>query len=806
MADRQILYRLRAALQGGKVAVANEVELIGAYAGLLNGVSDIGTGFSRIDGTGIGSAIFTFSGNYSAQSSNISEWFGSRQQTRLRCISNAGFVPVTFTLPGTSDLNTAFDTLVTNGLPGVIRFVIEYTGGSSTFLRIVPRAAPSPQIGGATSIVVRSGIAATVEVTRTSGTISDYVFQSIGGISDVSGSTLEAIKLINPTRDNWDASPTGVLPTQVVKGNAYKVVNAPADGSGRFGEVMQNGDWVVWEGETFTSWSATPHQWFVLPAHEVRRISALEQDFLTDIQITPQGTRNSVTRGADYADNAGEIRLKIYMPPETYDAADLNINGDIDEYVNASNIHGKLAIRLAGTQSSLSAVLPTLYVYSEDSNGNFTRLGNLATDFVHQGDFGTESDYLSVEDVLYTAGDTIRIYLGSVIDRYNNPNLDIFEINLSDALQSKVNQREAWASIAEVLFSGATVRDIHLADRIAYDTGYSRGIDWRDMANSTTINANRYIDDALTISANNAAFTINGFGVLDKRLCLVQLQRNDAQTGDGALVELGLGTPFVRVNTSNEIQVNTTPGSGSENWESFNAGSLTNPTIGTGINYLVFELLPLSAANSFEVVAALYDGTTYTQLNNIDFTISGSVTGDDMGFSRSSIQRGQLLRFSAINSPGYLRHSQLQALLQQHVNDKWNFGFARLIEGSDVKEVVFSTELGLPLGSMIGNGLIPKAESVVYEATGTGTTSGELVSSVALPENYLDFKYIHVTEYDVSSLQWRHSEFPTSILAHVDANDNIRLQGNTVMSWASGTRTLAMNPSAQEIFRVSLKD
>ena len=437
MADRSILYRLRAALQGGFVAVANEIELLASLVGVATGSNNIETAIRRLDGTGVGSSIFRFTGNYAAQASNIDEWFGGRQLTRLRCTSNGGFVPATFTLPGTTALTTAFDQLSTNGLPEVLNFVIEYTGPANAFLSIVPRTG-GPTIQGATNIVVRSGVAAQVEITRTSGTISSYVFSSIGGISDTQGSPLDAIKLINPANAVWNASANGTLPsTGVIKGNAYRVANAPSDGSGRFGEVMQNGDYVVWSGESFTSWAATPPQWFVIPAHDVRRITGLEADFLTTLEITPESDRNTVVRGANYADTANEIRLKIYAQRSDYDAADLNTTGDIDEYTDPADQTGYLGIRLPGTLSTNTTILPTLYVYAEN-NGVFTRLLNLQNDFSHQGDFTTESDYLSNDTINYAANSTLRIYVGTLEDRYNSPDLDVTFSNLSADLQRRI--------------------------------------------------------------------------------------------------------------------------------------------------------------------------------------------------------------------------------------------------------------------------------------------------------------------------------------------------------------------------------
>lgn len=459
MADRSVLFRIRAALQGAFVAVADEVELLATHVGLISGVNNVGTALQRFDGTGIGAAIFRFTGAYSAQASNISEWFGGKQLVRLRC-TDSGTGPsvsgaVRFDLPGTSALNTAFDALVTAGLPEQITFIIEYTGPSDDFLQIFPRVSPSPQISGVSSIVVRTGVAATIEITRASSILSDYTFLSIGGVGNGGATTGDSVKLINPSVAVWNANTNGVLPTTgVVKGNAYRVANAPADGSGRFGEVMQDLDWVVWNGESFTSWSAEPHQWFVIPAHDVRRITALETEFLNDVAVSTQSDRNTILRGDNYADTAGEIRLKIYDEISDYSAADLNTTGDIDEYTDPADKTGHLAIRLTGTQASLASVLPTLYVFAEDS-GTFAYVASLGNDFIHEGDFVSESDYITRLPIAYGGGTFLRIYFGTPVDRYNLPNLDISESNLDALVQAKLNRTDGQGTIDDQRLSAA---------------------------------------------------------------------------------------------------------------------------------------------------------------------------------------------------------------------------------------------------------------------------------------------------------------------------------------------------------------
>lgn len=189
------------------------------------------------------------------------------------------------------------------------------------------------------------------------------------------------------------------------------------------------------------------------------------------------------------------------------------------------------------------------------------------------------------------------------------------------------------------------------------------------------------------------------------------------------------------------------------------------------------------------------------QLNDTDIRIpvplwSGIQVADDIGFK-------------TFVADHYFRHSEVAGLLQ-HRTERWAYGLARLQTinaGHSFTEAVDLAAGSTIGGSPIGPGTV-QAELVVYEATGKGTGAGELVSSVALPANYATYRYVHVTEYDVTNLQFRHAEFPTYILSAglVDTNDNVRLQGNTLLQWTAGTRTLAMNPVAQEILRVTLKD
>lgn len=218
----------------------------------------------------------------------------------------------------------------------------------------------------------------------------------------------------------------------------------------------------------------------------------------------------------------------------------------------------------------------------------------------------------------------------------------------------------------------------------------------------------------------------------------------------------------------------------------------------TGADELLLTFHPHVTHDGLTLVVpvARDDSAQVSQLNDVLITIP------TVGFDE--IEVPDTVEFRTFLPPGYLNHIDLVHKVDD-TGVKWAYGTARL---DAVTSRAFTAAIDLAAGSTLGGAAFVQPESVVYEATGTGTSAGELVSSVQLPTNYGNFKYVHITEYDVTNLQWRHAEIPTVIFTggHVDANDAVRLQGNTTMGWTAGTRTLTMTGNVQEIFRVSLKD
>ena len=132
---------------------------------------------------------------------------------------------------------------------------------------------------------------------------------------------------------DWSAS-GGFLPgsDDVLQGYAFRVVNAPSDGSGRFGQVMYNGDWVVWTAATFTQWSDTGN-WIVIAAGDVRRISAVQASFL-----------NTVSQSIVISAGAAIPRVRFWLLETLPTTAPQLADGQTDSFTSASAIANRFLL------------------------------------------------------------------------------------------------------------------------------------------------------------------------------------------------------------------------------------------------------------------------------------------------------------------------------------------------------------------------------------------------------------------------------------------------------------------------------
>ena len=92
----------------------------------------------------------------------------------------------------------------------------------------------------------------------------------------------------------------------------------------------------------------------------------------------------------------------------------------------------------------------------------------------------------------------------------------------------------------------------------------------------------------------------------------------------------------------------------------------------------------------------------------------------------------------------------------------------------------------------------------VFQST---DTSSNLSNSEQLPSDYASHDLLHITEFiSGSPNEWRTATIPIPVLTEGDvgSSDSVRVQGNTDVSWTSGTRTIATVGGGNTIYRIQL--
>ena len=171
------------------------------------------------------------------------------------------------------------------------------------------------------------------------------------------------------------------------------------------------------------------------------------------------------------------------------------------------------------------------------------------------------------------------------------------------------------------------------------------------------------------------------------------------------------------------------------------------------------------------------------------------------------VQAPDDIEFRIFTSDHYYIHSDLVGFIRRAAI-KWAYGNALLEE---ISTHAVTEAIDLAAGSTINgaaiNGNLPP--NVVYQSTGTGTSSGELVANVTLPATYTNYDFVHVTEMATGTPnEWRHTVIATALLSsgHVTTNDYLRVQGNTDLGWNGATRVLNSIGGGQSIYSVILLD
>lgn len=387
-------------------------------------------------------------------------------------------------------------------------------------------------------------------------------------------------------------------------------------------------------------------------------------------------------------------------------------------------------------------------------------------------------------------------------------NLNNIPIGISDHLSTLLN----------FLLSGAVSEIDHIADRVDIAEGFNFAVDYRTNAQGDINDDDHYNQDGVSIVGDNASNTFAMNKTNQNRLIALNLDIDSTRGGDGAMI-VAFGTDavtehdFLHIDTSNRIVVRTDPtDAGTEVFLEDQGGAYVLND--TSSYWLLLEIFPRASGimhRIIPVIAEIPDGApgniVYDELNDVNLDLD-AISPSVIGLSRSTGQIARIDQFKMIEHTNFLSHTQLTDLIRHHINDRWVFGYARLFEGTDRNRVNLETELGMPSNSTVNGENISTAKPDLLVFQADSATSEDMTDSVVLPTDYATYGYVYVSEYDSTNAQWRNAVISTEILASgdVDVNDSIRIQGVSVMTWVLGTRTLALNPIVDEIYRVVLRD
>ena len=229
----------------------------------------------------------------------------------------------------------------------------------------------------------------------------------------------------------------------------------------------------------------------------------------------------------------------------------------------------------------------------------------------------------------------------------------------------------------------------------------------------------------------------------------------------------------------------------------------------TGENELLMSFHPINNGSGLlnVVPVAVNSSGVIDELN--DATVTVPFDGfEDVEIPDSVALPGIEFRTALLNH--YLNHSDLSNLLRDRAI-QWVYNRAALRTVSTIHAV--NEPIDLAAGSTVDGEPIQttasdsSAEIEVFLAT-TKIGVGGPVNTQVLPADYTDYQYVHITELNtaVNPDEWRHTTIATSVLNSgvIESTDNIRIQGDTDLNWALGTRTLSIAGGNNEIFRVAL--
>jgi hypothetical protein len=502
-----------------------------------------------VDGTGLGSEPVTFTGsffpNYVVPGGNQDIWYGGRQSLTLSGARGQPNGRYTFEFPNPTELALAFDDLAARGLAEVLTRTIEYNGGSSTFItrNRLTITAPNVSVGfaeGAFPTTLGQGMSVTYRVERIGGSIQPIERISVQQATDPVA-TFGEVVLQTRTWNNADGS---LLPGagEVLKGYAFRVAGSnPNDGTLRQGlldagvsdRVINDGDYVVWDADAFTSWTDGDN-WFVWERTGFERTSRAASNFHEEITEID----NRVDAGLiSQLGSEGVVWLSenpLTTAPFITPSTDPNNPraGDNYRYVGGrENRDAQLRFQLGhnlfnsymtvGVSPNFITGHPesTIDVILRDTDGAIVERWNLANDFTFVDDAtftnSTYRHYQRAQSINYPFLATIEVWLTEVQQHFQ---LDPSTVDVTQNVQNLPEERLS-ASVQEKLNraipdQGVTYAEIE--DRLEPIISVTHSEPDPSARFATYDGTGAYptqLSDFTQVPANNPQFTNNNTGM-----------------------------------------------------------------------------------------------------------------------------------------------------------------------------------------------------------------------------------------------------------------------------------------------------
>lgn len=380
-----------------------------------------------------------------------------------------------------------------------------------------------------------------------------------------------------------------------------------------------------------------------------------------------------------------------------------------------------------------------------------------------------------------------------------------------------------FATTISALLSGSSVTTDHQDDQVVFNSGFSYAVDYRDNAQGDVNDDTHYNTNGVTITGNNAANTFSTSGWSDHRMLIaLELDIDSTRVGTGAMVtKFGLDATteldFIRIDDNRLIQVRTDP-------TDLNSDTPVTTGLGnfvlsnTSSYWIVFEIMPRAGDGTdhelitgiMEIPDATPANLVFTECNNININLSSTVS-TVLGLSRSTSQVGRIDEFKIIRTENYLSHNTLENLLRNHLEDKWVFGYATLLEGADEHRVTLASDVELRgdiAPTRVGGvdiGFDQRGGVLRVNASGTGieivdfsediTSTAIAVNVLTLPENYTDYELLVYTVIEDLG-QYTSHNIPTRMLEANPTISNHRISGNDTAVWSRTARTLTADSTS----------